>query len=387
MRRQTGQLVLLTLIHGTIDFFGGIIGPILPAVRDRFTLTLTEGVVVVTVLGMCCNLMQLVVGGMRQQSRTPFFLYLSLLFAGAFLLVGLLPTGLGGGVTMTMLLALAALAGTGVACGHPEGLRAIHALVRVPQSMASSLFMIGGFFGFSAGAWLATMIVERYGLGQLPWLLVLPATLLFALFLSRVQVAVEHPTEAVPGDIERRPPFWPLFAMAVPLTICSAFVPNLLPSCLHDEYHFSLSFGGASSFAYGIGGAAGALSMGYLSHRRGEMRYVVPMLGASVPLMAAYILLLEHRWAVFILPAVGFMVAGSYPLIVSLAKGARGPGLGHRMALIVGGAWGIAAMVLLLSGVVADHIGIHPVLHLTYGCAAMAAGLAWYCRRRYAHMS
>jgi predicted MFS family arabinose efflux permease len=384
MRRQSGYLVLLTLVHATVDFFGGIIGPILPAVRERFDLSLTQGVVVATAMGMTCNLMQLVVGGMRQQSRKPFFLYVSLLLAGTFLLVGHLPTGLGATGTMTMLVIVAVVTGTGVACGHPEGLRAIHALDRVPQSMASSLFMIGGFFGFSAGAWLASSVVEAWGLGQLLWFLVLPLGLALALVLSRVQVAVEHPVRRQAADTDQRPPFWPLFAIAVPLTVCSAFVPNLLPSCLHDEYHFSLSFGGASSFAYGIGGAMGALLMGYLAHRRGEMRYIVPMLFASVPLMATYVFLLEHKWAVLILPGVGFAVAGSYPLIVSLAKSARGPGLGHRMALIVGGAWGIAAVVLLLSGVVADHIGIHRVLHLTYVCAALSAGLAWYCRSRYA---
>jgi predicted MFS family arabinose efflux permease len=384
MRRQSGYLVLLTLIHATVDFFGGIIGPILPAVRERFDLSLTEGVVVATAMGMTCNLMQLVVGGLRQESRKPFFLYASLLLAGTFLCVGYLPTGLGASRTMVMLIVVAVVTGTGVACGHPEGLRAIHALDRVPQSMASSVFMIGGFFGFSAGAWLASSVVEVWGLSQLVWFLVLPLGLFLILTFSGVQVAVEHPAERVVTDTERRPPFWPLFAIAVPLTVCSACVPTLLPSCLHDEYHFSLSFGGASSFAYGIGGAVGALLMGYLAHRKGEMRYIVPMLFASVPLMAAYIFLLEHKWAVLILPGVGFAVAGSYPLIVSLAKGARGPGLGHRMALIVGGAWGISAVVLLLSGVVADRVGIHRVLHLTYLCAALAAGLAWYCRSRYA---
>ena len=123
--------------------------------------------------------------------------------------------------------------------------------------------------------------------------------------------------------------------------------------------------------------------MGYLAHRKGEIRYIVPMLFASVPLMAAYILLLDRKWAVLILPGVGFAVAGSYPLIVSLAKKARGPSLGHRVALIVGGAWGTAAVVLLISGMVADHIGIHRVLHLTYVCAALSAGIAWFCRMRY----
>ncbi|MBT3289529.1 MAG: MFS transporter [Victivallales bacterium] len=384
MRRQWAHLILLTSVHGTVDFLGGIIGPILPAIRDHFSLTLTQGMVVITAMGMACNLMQLVIGGLRQGNRRPFFMYVSLLLAGTFLLVGHLPVGLGSTATVVMLVLIALVSGTGVACGHPEGLRAVHALDRVPQSMASSVFMIGGFLGFSAGAWLASSVVGSWGLGSLVWLLALPAFLLVILPNSGVRVAVEHPAESTPSVVAGRPPFWPLFAIAMPLAICSAFVVNILPSCLVDEYHFKLSFGGASSFAYGMGGAVGALLMGFHAHRKGEIRYVVPMLFASVPLTAAYIFLLEYKWAVLLLPGLGFAVAGSYPLLVSLAKRAGGPGLGHRMAIIVGGVWGTASVVLLASGVVADQIGIHRVLHLTYVCAALAAGLAWRCRGLYA---
>ena len=383
MRRQMGRLALLTAVHSAVDLLGGIIGPVLPAIRMRFALSLTEGVVLMTVLGLSCNLFQLAVGGLRRDKGAPFFLYASLFLASAFPFIGHVPRGLGHGPTMAVLLLLVAVCGAGVACGHPEGLRAVHALDRLPQSMASSVFMVGGFFGVAGGAWLASAMVAAGGLGRLLWLLVVPLGLLALLPFARVRVAVE--TAPLPGmaAAQGRPPFWPLFAIAIPLAVCSAFVPNLLPSCLHDEYGFGLSFGGASNFAYGLGGAAGAVCMGILAHRRGEMRCVVPVLFAGIPLMLAYVLCLEHAWAVLLLPGVGFSVAGSYPLIVSLAKGARGPALGHRMALVVGGVWGVAALVLLAAGAVADHIGIHRVLHLTYVCVALAAALAWYCRSHY----
>lgn len=384
---QFGRLILLTLIHTLVDFLGGMLGPILPAVRARFELSLSQGIVLITVLGLTCNMMQLVVGRYRQHNRHPFFLYWALGLSGGLLLLGRVPTTLASGPEFAVLVVLMLVTGTGVACGHPEGLRGVHALDKLPPSLASSFFMIGGFFGFSAGAWLASSMADAWGLGSLTWLLFLPVGMAFALWLSRTEVAVELTPTAEAAAADTRPLFWPLLAIAIPLTISSCFVPSLVPSCLHDEYGFSLSFGGAAGFAYGVGGAVGALSLGYLARKRGEMRFVLPMLAASVPLMAAYVLLLQHRWAVLILPGVGFALAGTYPLLVSLAKNTRGLGLGQRMAWIVGGAWGVAAVVLLVAGIVADHIGIRPVLHLTYLSAALSAVIAWRYRKLYSRVT
>ncbi len=384
MYGQFGRLILLTSVHTLVDFLGGMLGPILPAVRSRFGLSLSQGVVLITVLGLACNMMQLVVGRFRQENRRPFFLYWALGLSGGLLLLGHVPTTLTPGVQFAVLVAIMLVTGTGVACGHPEGLRGVHALHELPSSLASSVFMIGGFFGFSAGAWLASSMVDQWGLGCLGWLVGLPVLLGFGLWLSRTEVAVEPPPTAEATAADTRPSFWPLLAIAIPLTISSCFVPSLVPSCLHDEYGYSLSFGGAAGFAYGVGGAIGALCLGYLARKRGEMRFVLPMLALSVPLMAAYVLFLPHRWAVLILPGVGFAVAGTYPLLVSLARHTRGLGLGQRMAWIVGGAWGVAAVVLLVAGIVADFTGIHLVLHLTYLSAALAAAIAWRYRKLYA---
>ena len=383
MRRQSARLLLLTMSHATLDLLGGLIGPVLPAIRDRFSLSLTQGVALMTVLGLACNLVQLAVGGLRRECHRPFLIYVGLVFSSVFALIGFVPTSLGNTPTMVVLLLIVLITGAGVAVGHPEGLRAVHALDRLPQSMASSVFMIGGFFGISGGAWLAATMVDAGGLRQLAWFLAPSLGLLAFLPFSGIRVAVERQPATTGDTADARPPFWPLFVVAVPLATCSAFIPNLLPSCLHDEYGFALSFGGASNFAYGLGGAAGAVSMGVLAHRRGEMRCLLPALFAGIPLMALYVLLLDRPGAVFLLPGVGFCVAGSYPLIVSLAKKAAGPVLGHRMALIVGGVWGVAALILLPAGAVADRIGIHRVLHLTYGCVLLAAGLAWNRRKLY----
>lgn len=381
---QFGRLILLTSVHTLVDFLGGMLGPILPAVRSRFGLSLIEGVVLITVLGLACNMMQLVVGRFRQESRRPFFLYWALGLSGGLLLLGYVPTTLSPGVQFAVLMAIMLVTGTGVACGHPEGLRGVHALHALPSSLASSVFMIGGFFGYSGGTWLASAMVDAKGLGCLAWLAVLPVVLGVALWLSRIEIAVEPPPTAETTATDTRPSFWPLLAIAIPLTVASCFVPSLVPSCLHDEYGYSLSFGGAAGFFYGFGGAIGALCLGYLARKRGEMRFVLPMMMASIPLLVAYVLLLPHRWAVFILPGVGFTVAGTYPLLVSLARHTRGLGLGQRMAWIVGGAWGAAAVVLLVAGIVAEYTGIHAVLHVTYVSAALATAIAWRYRKLYA---
>ena len=62
---------------------------------------------------------------------------------------------------------------------------------------------------------------------------------------------------------------------------------------------------------------------------------------------------------------VGFSSMSAYILTITLARQARGFNLGRRMALIVGGTWGIATIAVMILAPVADWVGTGPVLKVT----------------------
>ncbi|UKI30861.1 MAG: hypothetical protein L6W00_23760 [Lentisphaeria bacterium] len=62
----------------------------------------------------------------------------------------------------------------------------------------------------------------------------------------------------------------------------------------------------------------------------------------------------------------GALVGAGFPQLVVLARTApNGPSLGARMGLIVGGTWGVAGLLLLGVGFLADRIGIQSALFVS----------------------
>jgi hypothetical protein len=84
--------------------------------------------------------------------------------------------------------------------------------------------------------------------------------------------------------------------------------------------------------------------------------------------------------AILLLLGVGFFSFSAYILIVTLARTASGMSLSMRMALIVGGTWGLANLVLLPLARLAEVTGTGLVLCLApagYLVAALWGLLVW----------
>jgi hypothetical protein len=84
-----------------------------------------------------------------------------------------------------------------------------------------------------------------------------------------------------------------------------------------------------------------------------------------VPFMVLYLMFDDRPAAAWLLFGVGFSSMSAYILTVTLAREAKGLNLGHRMALIVGGTWGISMLIYLAFAAAADRVGTGPVLNLT----------------------
>ncbi len=98
--------------------------------------------------------------------------------------------------------------------------------------------------------------------------------------------------------------------------------------------------------------------------------------------MARYSVMISHRPAVWLLFAASFCAFGAYPLMVSITRGASGPRFGRRMALMVGGTWGIASLFPVVIAPVAGHYGARTILLWSPAGYALACVAAIYIMLR-----
>ena len=382
MRFQYYQLLGLAGVHLAIDVSAGLAPAMLPVLREQFHLSLTAGVALIVSLNFVSSGGQLVTGRLRSRDERPTFLSLGLLFSGAVCLVGLVPRTAPG---VHCLFVLMILSGIGIAICHPEALRAVHGLKHVRPALGTSLFLIGGYCGYSGGTWLGSFLVSRWGLHGLLFVLLLPAAAGVAVCALRIRLAVDGSTDRNEAALspDQHISLWPLVALGIPVATGALVIPSLLPTCLHD-LGFELTFCGFSAFLYGAGAAAGSLFWGSVVRQQRYLHCVVGTLVVGAILLYGYLQCLEHRLAVWLLLIAAFWVGAAYPLIVTLARYARGPGLGARMAWIVGGTWGAANLILLALGPVGERLGVHAVL--TIGCCfnlvAAVFGLVLIWRQR-----
>lgn len=384
-KQQWTQLAALTFAHAVADTYVGIIAPVLAPMQTHYKVTMSLLVIVASMMGFCANVFQVPIGHFRATWKTPVFIAIGIMLAGTSVFMPNLPAA--GNLSMTGMVAIAAVAGFGVAIVHPEGLRAVHGLDKLPPSLATAIFMVTGFCGFASGAYISSALTQHFGLKSIMWLYLAAPISIIPLMLSRVKLHVDTRTaddEPETSDEIPSVPFIPLFIMGTVLATCSFMQATLLPTFLHKEAGYSLSFSGLSFTLFGIGGVVGAITWGALAPRFGHIRVLIFVTLLGAPLTLIYLLTAPlHKMAVLILVFTAFIVYTGFPLCVTLARYAKSNlHFGQRISLISGATWGTAAMVIWILSPISDHTGFGPLLHLVWVGYLIACGIAVYIHRK-----
>lgn len=350
------QLLALAATHFVVDLFAGMPPAILPAILDEFDMTLSRGSFVLVALYLTCNGVQIFTGHVRSDQRKPLLLHIGLLLASSICLMHLLPRG--SGAFLSMLL-LCIVSGIGIALVHPEALRGVHRLKRIPPTVSTAVFMAGGFLGYASGGAVSALLVSRFGFRGLYPLIVISAVSITIVILLKIRLAVEHNNEGRgtrdegrainhPSSVVHRPsfPFWLIFTMAMPAAVSTTILSILLPTVL-DEIGFKLTFGGYSTTMFGLGGAAGSFIWAYIARKKGELSCTVATLFLTLPFLLVYLVFIKYKAAIWLLLGVGFCAVSAYALMITLSRHATGPNLGRRLGVMVGGTWALAYVIFM----------------------------------------
>ena len=379
---QPGTRILtLSLAHFMVDLLGGTLPGVLPVALAYFKLNLGLGVVILTSMSIGCNMMQIPAALLDRHRRTPRLLALGLIMAGLIVLLAALPET----TPFFLICLLMIIVGAGIAIVHPLGLRGTQHITEIAPGITTSAFMTCGFFGSAVGPWVSALLVSGFGLKGLYFLLIPTVLVILALRFTNVKLAVDH---TAPANAEKKPEssaaespwsFSALMVIGFVLNTGTATLQNLLPTWLVSLGH-ELSFGGLNAMLFGAGSAAGSLSLGVLTRKRSPLPFILGGLVLGIPVLIAYLFLAQYRAACVLIFFAGMLTSSGFPILVALARNAKGRlALSTRMALIVGATWGFAGVMLLPIGQLAYRFGLGRVMHLSwifYLTALVVAALA-----------
>jgi MFS family permease len=354
------QLLALAAVHFLIDLFASMLPAILPAIRMEFEFRLSLGVILLGTLTMTSNGIQPLTGHLRAGKRNPMFLHLGLILGAGICLLDAVPRGDGAFAVMIL---LAVVSGFGIAIVHPEGLRAVHRLRRIRPAVSTAVFMAGGFLGYASGGAVSALLVSRFGLRGLYPLALCPVIGIVLIGWLRVRLAVEPKVQAKDRARTERNQlsFWLILAMAIPAAISTTVLASLLPTVL-NELGFDLTFGGFSTTMFGLGGAIGSFVWADIAHKKGEFKCIVASLFLVIPFLAAYLMLINNKMAIWMLFGAGFFAVSAYILMITLSRQATGLTLGHRMGFMVGGTWAVASVFFMALSPAIEHFGADVIL-------------------------
>lgn len=375
---QWTQLFSVTVAHFIVDMFVGMMPSILPRIRTHFHLDLSESTLLLGALFLSCNFIQVFTGHLRPNKTRPLFLYIGVFLACTICFLAIVPVT---SSPLLTLLAMITISGIGIGFIHPEGLRAIHTLDKIPSATITAVFMSGGIAGFALGCYLAPVLVDHLGLKGLYWFVLPAAVSLIAMVCMKVRLAVDSETETNSDMEQNQIKFWQVMLVAIPLCTATTIFVGLLPTRL-EELGFTLGMGGFSIMAYNLGGAIGAFGWAWFAGKKSNMYAANLASFLALPILIVYLLLIEHDWAKYLLFLGGACGLGGFPLLVTVARHAVGANLGLRMGFVVGGTWGTAAIIMMLLGPLAEAKSVSLVIKLCISFYLLSSILGLFITRK-----
>ena len=373
------QLGLLTFVHFLADSANNAIPGFLAVTMAYFTLDLSYGVGLLSAMGIGCNLLQIPLAKLGGKSSSPVWIIIGLVLLGCAGLIGLLPRS----TPFFGICALILLASVGIAMVHPAGLRGVQALEKLPAGMTTPIFMTGGFFGAALAPLLAGLAVDYFGLKGLLFFFPLTVVVAGCVLLAKIKLQVDGQNMSQKGEVFSPWNLWSLLVIASFLNCGSASFTGLVPYMLNREHGFSLGYSGLAIMLFGGGSSAVSVLLGMYASKKRIDKVLLTFLFCGIPFTILFFCFAAYEWALIFSFACGALCSSVFPIYVAMAKTCPGKySLGVRMGLMVGGTWGIAGLVFLGIGILADHCSAKSVLMVAVPVFYLLSGLTAFFTRK-----
>jgi MFS transporter, FSR family, fosmidomycin resistance protein len=377
-------LVTLSFCHLLNDMIQSLLPAIYPLLKSSFALDFGQVGLITLTFQFTASLLQPMIGILTDRHPKPF----SLAIGMGSTLVGLLL--LSQAPSFPVLLAAAALIGTGSAVFHPESSRIARLASGGRHGLAQSLFQVGGNVGSATGPLLAAFIIMPRGQASIAWFAL--AAMVAIILLGRIgrwyrlQIPnMRRPTVRAPGELaySRREVAFALIVLG--LLIFSKYfylasISSYYTFYLMHKFGISVQSAQVHLFIFLAAVAAGTIIGGPVGDRIGR-RYVI---WVSILGVLPFTLMLPHAsllWTTVLTVIIGVVLASAFSAILVFAQDLVPGRTGAISGLFFGFAFGMGGIGAAVLGELADHIGIEAVYSICAWLPAIGL-LAWFLPRR-----
>jgi FSR family fosmidomycin resistance protein-like MFS transporter len=337
----------LALMHALVDAVAMFVEPLWPEFQSALNLSERELFVLLAITAIAPNFSQVLFGFVQDRYGSRYLLWLGPAVAAVCLsAIG----SAGSAATLGTLLAVGYLF---IGSFHPEGAVFAGQLLPEQRTRAISLFIFGGTLGLSLGPVISGNLVQKSGLGALPWL-ALPALVLVVAITIASRRAVAR--VAVPHGAAVHLPAQPLAARLrlalFLLLVCSLrVIPN---TGMTRALAFTLKARGYDAGVIGnvqslflVCGSLGILAVGSRFGHGSERQLMIYSSLVGIPLMLAMAFPGCPTWLmVALLVPAGLVLIGTTPAMVSYAHQMFPRDAGMASALTMGLSWGTSGLVV-----------------------------------------
>jgi FSR family fosmidomycin resistance protein-like MFS transporter len=359
-------LAAISFCHLLNDMMQSLLPALYPMLKGSHHMSFGQIGLLTFTFQFTASLLQPLVGAMADRTPRPY----SLAVGMGFSLAGLLLLGFAG--SYALLLAAAALIGTGSSVFHPESSRVARMASGGQHGLAQSVFQVGGSLGSAAGPLLAAFIVLPNGQSSVAWFSLV--ALLGMLVLVnvghwykthgiRLLKAAAH-TRVV--DASRRRvagAIAVLLALIFSKYFYLASITSYYTFYLIEHFHQSVRSSQLHLFVFLASAAVGGMIGGPVGDRIGSKTIIwVSILG-----VLPFTLLLPHAslfWTSMLTVPIGLILASAFPAIVVYAQDLLPGRTGTVAGLFFGLAFGMGSVGAAVLGRLADHFGIEAVYRI-----------------------
>ncbi|NTU59635.1 MAG: MFS transporter [Deltaproteobacteria bacterium] len=357
----------ISFSHFLNDTIQSVLIAIYPLLKGTFHLSFAQIGLITLAYQVTASLLQPVVGLYTDRRPKPY----SLAFGMGCTLAGLLLMSVA--TSYGVLLAAAALVGTGSSVFHPESSRVARMASGGQHGFAQSIFQVGGNGGSALGPLLAAWFVIPHGQGSVAWfalvaLLAIGVLLKIGGWYARRQAALPPRPRGL-GLHPVLPTGRVVATLAVLLTLIfskhfyMASMSNYLTFYLMHRFGLDVQAAQLRLFVFLFAVALGTVLGGPIGDRIGRKRVIwFSILGAApFALALPYASLPMTSALVF---AIGFILASAFPAIVVFAQELIPGNVGAVSGLFFGFAFGMGGIGAAVLGRLADRHGIEAVYYV-----------------------
>ena len=369
---ERSRLALVTWGHFLNDCYGSFFAPILPLLIDNLSLSLTMASGLASIGSITSAIFQPIYGIASDRFHGHLFIIFGpLLSIVCMSLIGAAPNA-------AMVAVLLLLAGIGSAAFHPQAVAAAGVLSGERRAFGISVFTFGGSVGFALGPLAIIGVIHLWG-AEHSYYAMIPG-LLFMLLLWRylkVPSDVAHRRQVLSLTVAfqgSQKPMALLFAIAVIRECARIAVVTFLPIFLAMQGH-SLAAGGITLALFSMAGALGGMVGGSLADAYGRKTVILVSGLLCVPLLHG-MFRTDGPMSLLLLVLAAGMLSGANSVIIALAQELVPARAGTASSLVMGLGWGVAGVLLIGFGRLAETIGVSRALDIAATLPLLAAGLA-----------